>query len=130
MAYGRALLVWLGIIVAESAHGALRMAFLEPVLGSLRARQMAMFFGMAIIFAIAWFTIRWIGARDRATLLRIGLMWVALTVAFEIGLGLGLGLSRERMLSDYNLAEGGLVPLGLVVMALTPLAAYRLRSHS
>jgi len=49
-------------------------------------------------------------------------MWVVLTVGFEIVLGrFAFGLSWERIASDYNIAEGGLMIFGLLVMLLAPL---------
>ena len=58
----------------------------------------------------------------------MGLEWAALTVLFEIGLGrLVLGLPWERLAEDYDLRRGGFMGLGLLVMALSPLLAARLR---
>ena len=61
------------------------------------------------------------------TLLIIGSAWVVLTAAFEIGLGRMMGYSWERLGSDYNMLEGGLLPIGFVIMATSPLIAARLR---
>jgi hypothetical protein len=126
----RALAVWLLIILAESMHGTLRVVFVEPVLGSLSARQIAMPVGAAIIFAVTFLTIRWIGARSVPHLLAIGLVWVALTVAFEIGLGRLEGFGWDRITEDYDPRRGGFMILGLVFMALTPWIAARLRGVS
>ena len=57
----------------------------------------------------------------------IGSAWVVLTVAFEISLGRMLGYSWERLGPDYNMLEGGLLPIGFVIMATSPLSAGRLR---
>ena len=38
-----------------------------------------------------------------------------------------LGYSWERLGSDYNMLEGGLLPIGFVIMATSPLIAARLR---
>jgi len=51
-----------------------------------------------------------------------------LTLVLEIGLGrLVFGFPWERILSDYDLPRGGLMPLGLLVMALAPLLVARRR---
>src|SRR5918994_1948366 len=57
----------------------------------------------------------------------IGSAWVVLPVAFEISLGGLMGYSWERLGSDYNTLEGGLLPIGFVIMATSPLIAARLR---
>jgi hypothetical protein len=127
MRWSRALLAWLLIVLAETAHGTLRQLFLAPAIGDLPARQVGVFVGSAIIFAIAWLTIRWIGARRAGELFAIGAVWVALIVAFEISLGLALGYSRERMLSDYDLANGGWMGFGLLFLLCAPWLAAKAR---
>lgn len=120
----RALIVWLVIILAESVHGTLRTLFLEPSLGSFRARQLSVFTASAIIFTIAWATGRWIGAHRRRDLLAIGGAWVALTLCFEIALGrLVMGATWERIFEDYAIGRGGLMPFGLALMWLAPFLA-------
>ena len=49
-------------------------------------------------------------------------------VLFELAFGrLVIGASWQRLWSDFNLLEGGLFPVGLAVLALSPLIAARLR---
>lgn len=127
--WGRALAVWLLIVVAESIHGTLRVLFLQPLVGDFPARRLAVFSGMAIIFAISWLGVRWIGARGSRQWLAVGAAWVALIVAFEVGLGrLVMHLSWDRILEDYDPSRGGLMLLGLAAMGLSPWAAARWRA--
>ena len=123
----RALVVWLVIIAAETVHGVLRELFLTPLVGDMRARRIGVAVGSAIVFALALAFSRWLGARSARRQLGVGLAWVALTLAFEAGLGTLLGLSMERVLADYDVTAGGLMPLGLAVMLLSPWIAARLR---
>ncbi len=96
--------VWLIIIFAEMRHGTARVLWLEPFVGEFRARQIAVFIGSGIILAIAISLIRWIGATNIPQLLIIGVLWLSLTVGFELLLGrLFMGLSWARIASDYNL---------------------------
>jgi hypothetical protein len=67
---GRALAVWVVIIVAESLHGIARVVFLQPRVGDFKARQIAVFTGSAMILAIAGASVRWIGAARVSALLR------------------------------------------------------------
>jgi hypothetical protein len=124
----RAFAVWLVIVAIESAHGTLRRLLLEPMVGDFRARQMSVFTGSLLILCVAWLFVRWLGAGSTGRLLAVGLLWLCLTLLFEFGLGLYvLGYSRERMTSDYDLSRGALMPFGLVLLALAPLIAARLR---
>jgi hypothetical protein len=128
MKWWRAALVWLGLVLAETVHGILRALLLAPRVGDFHARQLAVFTGSAMIVAIAYGTVRWIGARSTRELLGIGSAWLVAMLAFEVSLGRGvMQLSWERILSDYDLAHGGLLPVGMVILALSPLVADRLR---
>ena len=81
-----------------------------------------------LIFAVAYFFIRWITARTTLQLLGVGLLWVVLTVLFEIGLGrLVLGLPWERITEDYDVTRGGFMGVGLLFMAAAPWLAAWLR---
>ena len=125
---GRAVSVWLVIIVAEILHGILRAMSLVPFFGEFRSNQIGVFTGSAIILVVACVTIRWIGAIRRYELLLVGIIWLTLTVAFEWLFGwLVMGQSFERMAADYNLLKGGLMPVGLIFLALSPLIAAKLR---
>jgi hypothetical protein len=123
----RAFLVWLVIIAVETVHGTLRILFIAPAVGDFRSRQIGVFIGSALILAVALGLICWIKAADIWRLLLIGLIWVALTFVFEIALGILTGLSTERMLEDYDLTNGGLMPLGMLFLLFTPTIAARLR---
>ena len=129
MRWSRALTAWLLIVVAESVHGTLRQLFIAPVLGDLPARQIGVPIGCAIIFVIAWLCICWIGARTLPEQLKVGLAWVVLIVVFEVALGTALGYSRERMLSDYIVTQGGFMGFGLLFMLFAPALAAKARRY-
>lgn len=129
MPWCKAILVWLLIIVVESVHGVLRNVFVAPAIGDLAARQAGVFIGSALVLFIAWLMAPWLNLRSRAHFAGTGLLWVGLTVMFEFSLGVAMGLSWEGISSDYNVARGGLLPLGLIVMAFAPYAGARLRGN-
>lgn len=126
----RALLVWMLIMLAETALGMAREIFVAPALGDLRARQLGVLSGSLLVLCIAWLTARWLGDGDRRTALMVGAFWVALTLLFEILLGRALGASWDRIISDFNPARGGFMMVGLAVMFFAPLLAARLRGAS
>lgn len=124
----RGFTVWLFIIFAEFLHGILRVILLEPIFGDFRARQIAVFSGMVIILIISLLFIRWIQAKDTFQLLIIGLLWFILTISFEILLGrIAMNLTWERILSDYNILNGGLLAVGLIFLIFAPLIAQKIR---
>lgn len=126
----RAFLVWLVIIAAETVHGILRGVLLVPIVGDLPARQIGVLIGSLLIFAVAYLVIRWIAAHTKLQFLAVGLLWVVLTILFEIGLGrLVLGLPWERLTEDYDVTRGGFMGVGLLFMAAAPWLAAWLRGR-
>jgi len=72
--------------------------------------------------------VRWIGATRSSQLLGLGVLWPMLTLAFEILFGrFVVGASWERLLPDYNVMEGGLLPFGMIVLVLAPWIAGKVR---
>jgi hypothetical protein len=116
----KALALWLLLGVLAVALGGVRQAWLAPALGDFRAHQAETLFFCAVIAAVAWPGMRWMRA-TRSQGLRVGLLWLALTVAFELGVfGLLLGHPWSELLADYNIAEGRLWPLVLATELVAP----------
>ena len=128
MPWQRAIAVWLLLIGAEIIHGIVRSIALTPRIGDKRARQIGVFTGSLVNLGIAQLFIPWIGAKSARALVKIGVVWAVLTVVFEVTFGrLVMRSSWDRLRSDYDLAHGGLLPIGLVALAGSPLVASRLR---
>lgn len=128
MSLFRAFLVWLIIIGVETVHGILRTLLLMPAVGDFRARQISVFTGSVLIFGVVYVFIDWIQAETRKGLIVVGLLWVLLTVIFEVVLGrLFLGLPWTRITEDYDLPKGGFLGFGLLFMAAAPSLALSLR---
>jgi len=104
------------------------MLFLAPLIGDFQARQISVLIGSLIILTIAYFSIRWVRAENNVSLFIVGFVWLILTLLFEVGLGrFVFGFSWKRILSDYDISIGGLLPFGLIILTLSPLIAYKLR---
>ncbi len=126
----RVIAAWLVLIVAESAHGTVREMWLRPYLGDLRARQLALLTGSVIVLGIAYAFLPWIGAESRRARWLVGVLWVALTLAFELSLGrLVLGYSWDRVLEDYDPTRGGFLSLGMLLLLLSPHIAAKARGR-
>ncbi len=128
MVYLRSLAVWLLLMLTETLHGTVRLFLLVPLTGDSRARQITVFTGAALIFIVTWLLIKWVNPKNTRQCLLIGAAWVVLTLCFEITLGIAaFNMSWQRIAEDYNLLRGGLMPIGLLFMLGTPLAAARLK---
>jgi hypothetical protein len=126
----RAVAIWILIALAETLHGVARTLVVAPILGDRPSRQLGVFVGSMLILGIAWLSVTWIRATTRPQLLAVGLVWVVLMLAFEVGLGRAVGASWERILSDYDPRQGGLMILGMGVLVLAPLLAAGGRSRA
>lgn len=128
MIWLRALAVWLAIFVAEAAHGVVRTLLLVPRVGDLPARQIGVVTGSLLILLITWLTVRWLGAKTRREWRAIGALWVAQMAAAEVLLGrYAFGYPWSRIAEDFDLTQGGLLGLGLLVLFLAPGWMARLR---
>jgi hypothetical protein len=124
----RALAIWLLFIAAESVQGALRHLLTSPEV-DFAVRQVSVIVGAVVMFTITWFCLRWMRLRTAVEALAVGIVWVILTLLFELSLGRAVGLGWDRILADYDLLNGGLMPLGLLAMALTPWAVRHLHAQ-
>jgi hypothetical protein len=122
----RAIAVWLLIVVAESISGTIRQLCIAPAIGERSSHQIGVLIGSALILLIAWLTARWLNAQTLKAQLQVGALWVVLIVAFELSLGAALGYSRARITADYDLSQGGLMGLGLLVMLVAPALGARM----
>ncbi|MBD2214665.1 hypothetical protein H6G27_33175 [Nostoc linckia FACHB-104] len=128
MVFLKSIIVWLVFILAESVNGTVRTLWLVPALGDFWAHQISFFTGSILVVAIATIFVKWLHATRTSQLLNIGILWMLLTLSFEIGLGrFVLAYSWQQIAADYNLLHGGLMPIGLVLLILAPLIAAKIR---
>ena len=106
-----AALAWLLLAVVMFTNGAVRVFVWQPWLGEHLARQLATGLGVLIVFGVAFLFVRGLEAPSAVGLLRVGALWLVLTLLFEFGLGYITGMSWEAMLADYDILKGRLWPL-------------------
>ena len=90
----RAIAVWLVLIVAEILHGIARGIFLVPHVGEFRSNQIGVFTGSIIILAIAVVSSGGSVRPGAVDLLAVGVLWLILTLAFEVAFGRFVGGRR------------------------------------
>lgn len=126
---GRALVVWLGIFVLAVINGLLREAILLPMLGMPLALILSGLLLSVLILAVAYLSLPWLGRRPTRGYIAIGLGWLCLTLVFEFAFGcLVQGRTWAELLEAYTFRGGNLWPLVLLVTAMSPYVAARLRS--
>ena len=122
----RYVLAWFAMLAIAVANGALRQLTFAKVMTELRAHQLSTLIGSVLIGFFIRFVVRiWPPPSERYALL-IGVVWLALTVAFEFFMGLILaGKPLELVLHDYDLPTGRLWVLFLLWILLAPWVFYR-----
>jgi hypothetical protein len=124
----RAVAVWWLLLLLAVLNGGVRDTWLSPRLGDPMGRAISTLLLCGLIFLTTWLTIGWIRPTSTAAALRVGALWVVLTLAFEFGVGhYGLGKPWPVLLADYDLSRGRIWIAVLVVTLLAPLWTARLR---
>ncbi len=124
----RALLVWFAILVLASVNGAARARWLIPRFGETVGRALSTVILGAVVFLLTWLTIGWIRPGSSAEALKIGVLWLGMTLAFEFLAGHFLfGTPWPALLEDYDVTRGRIWILVLVLVLLAPLWTARLR---
>ncbi len=101
-------LVWLLMPIAAIANGALRDVLLTPLLGEHPAEILSVLLLLIFIYVItALFLGRAGPVRRSADLWALGVLWMVLTIAFElVFFGVFLGVPVSELLAAYNVFAG------------------------
>lgn len=118
----RGFAVWWVLLVAAFANGVAREAWLVPATGNGWGHAISSLMLCAAILLLAWLTVPWIHPDTAGNAVRIGAMWLALTLLFEFGAGHYLFRTPwHALLADYNLFAGRIWILVLITTACAPL---------
>lgn len=120
----RVLAVWCALLLAAFVNGAFRELALVPMFGGAAAHVISSILLSGIIAIVAWRAITWLHPSTLHESWLIGDAWVFLTIGFEfLGGHFLFGHSWQSLLADYNLLQGRIWELVLVVTLLAPIAA-------
>ncbi|WP_347350769.1 hypothetical protein [Intrasporangium sp.] len=110
---------WTGGAVLAVANGTVRELVLVPWLGATGARQVSTLALVLLLAGYIWWLCRRLPLPTVRVALRVGVLWVVLTLGFEFGLGHYVqGKPWATLLADYDLSAGRiwlLVPLWTLV---------------
>jgi hypothetical protein len=124
----RAIAVWAFLLMLAVLNGGVRDTWLSPWLGDTLGRALSTVLLCALIILATWWTIGWIRPVTTRKALSVGVLWLALTLAFEFGVGhYGFGKAWSELLADYDLRHGRIWVAVLVVTLLAPLWTVRVR---
>ncbi len=132
--YRTAAVFWLIFTGVAMVAGIVREMSLVPRIGELRAHQLGTLVVCATFLAVIAAFVRRTQPSTREAFC-IGVSWVLLAIAFELGFGHYVdGLSWNRLFSDYDLSRGRLLLLVWLTVGAGPLVLTRVlarrSSHS
>ena len=125
----KAIGIWLLILGCAFLNGALRETILVPELGNPGALILSGMLLSACILAVAFVLVPWLGRIQVSHYLYTGLLWLSLTLVFEIGFGRMRHQSWAAILEAYTFRNGNMWPLVLIVTLVAPFVAGKLRGR-
>lgn len=119
--YLRAIITWFLFLPVPIINGVLREKWYKAIVGQASAHQIGTIAVSTIFFVYAYVSLKSkISVLSNVDLLKIGLLWLTMTVVFEFGIGIVAGRSWEYMLADYNIFKGRIWVLVLLVIFVSP----------
>ena len=108
-------------------NGVLREATYKNFVGDLTAHQISTATGILFFGIIFYFIFKKWEIKSVKHAILIGLIWLGLTILFEFGFGhYIMGNSWQKLLHDYNIAEGRVWSLFLVWLTIAPFVFYKM----
>lgn len=121
------ILWWFVFPFVAIINGALREVTYKNFVGELPAHQISTVTGIVFFGIIFYFIFRKWKIESAKHAILIGLIWLGLTILFEFGFGhYIMGNPWEKLLHDYNIAEGRVWSLFLVWITVAPFIFYKI----
>lgn len=116
----KSILIWLLIIPLAILNGALRDRVVAPLVGIKYALPISGITLCLLIFLISLLLIPRLGKGDKKTYWNIGILWLILTVIFELIMGLSTGNTFEEMIKAYDVTTGNLWTVIVLFVGIAP----------
>ena len=121
----RTVLIWFVLLIIAILNGGFREGVLVGKMGRGLAQAVSTVVLSLLILALGWTSVPWIGPQTLQDAWTIGVIWVALTLAFEfLGGHFLFGKPWQELLADYNLFAGRIWVMVLIVTLMTPIIAF------
>lgn len=123
----KTILIWLLIIPLAILNGIVRESLLIPFLGETYALILSGVLLSIMIFVIALIFIPRLKYSSSGKYLKVGLLWVILTLGFEFGLGFLRKMSFSEMMKVYDITTGNLWLIIVLFIGLVPWLVAKLK---
>lgn len=120
MPAGRIVGMWFTIAGLLLVNGLIGRGLLDPVIGRDAGEMMSFFVALIIIGAARPFLVE---APELATgvAVRIGILWMVLTVFLEVGIGRLLTFALPTRAPSYGMLDGAFAPLVALSAGMAPI---------
>ncbi len=120
--------VWLLIMVLAFANGTLRQFALNKLIGPAAGHIVSTIILLTVFLIIAYYFVRANAAgHELGSFVLVGVLWLALTLAFEFLVGhYVMRQPWEKLLADYNLAKGRVWVFVPVATLLAPIVFFQM----
>jgi hypothetical protein len=119
--------VWLIMLIAAFANGAVRELLLIPRLGEQIGHVISVLILSGAIFAITYVFVRTLRPLPSSTLLGLGAFWLVLSLLFEVGFfHYVMHEPWNKLWADYNLFQGRWLIVVWLTTLFSPLVCGRM----
>jgi len=123
----RIFLLWLPMTLIAFANATLRELVFVKMFSQLHASKLSTLTLILFCALYTWLIWSVLKISSAGQALRVGLIWMILTILFEFLLGWFLNQSWESMLKNYNLPAGNIWPVFLLALFLMPVVTCRIK---
>jgi hypothetical protein len=121
------LIAWFVMLLVSIANGAVRDFTYGKHMDELTAHQLSTVSSVLLLGVVIWGFVRFYPPSSGREAVSIGLMWMALTVAFEfLFFHYFGGHSWSELLANYNVLKGRVWVVVLIWVAIAPYVFFRL----
>lgn len=123
-------MIWFIIVIVAVINGIFRESILVPYFGEAVALPASGITLAIIIFIIIYLSFKLFGKNKYLSYLYIGIQFVTMTLVFEFIFGhYVIGKSWSELLQVFNILEGDLFILALLVSLLSPLLVAKIKKR-
>lgn len=124
----KAIILWFVLMLLAIINGTVRVKWIIPSTGLTAGLAISTLLLCTLILVATWSSIAWMGPRTNGEAIRIGLLWLCMTLCFEFGAGhFVFKKPWPELLADYNIVKGRIWILVLFVTAMAPWITAKMR---
>lgn len=123
----RSVIIWLSIIPLAVLNGFIRESLLVSFISSRAALPLSALTLSLFIFIITYICIPRLIKGAKKDYIKVGIIWLFLTIIFEFLMGIMLGNSLSEILMAYDITTGNLWVVVLLFIAVVPYLVARIK---